>query len=550
MRISVARTLPLASLSCLLGVPIGADATTASEMNGYQIVAVSGMQAPGLGPGLTVENMVEPTINASGVVGFLGGIDGIGVTRDNSTVVLNGTPGSLGLVAREGSQAPGANPGAVWRFFTGPTIIDGQGNVSFASRIIGPVGSVGDEAKYLGSPGNLVEIVREGDRLPDLRDGRSIVSGFNLSGNLALNASSQFVFNGTIAGQNQVTSAVFTGTTGDLHVVAESGSRAPLAPEQGTVFGGFSTFINFDINKSGRVAFLTRLEGPRINNANDRAVYLYQPIDASLTGVAFEGGQAPGAAAGVVYSNLGGRVSVNTEDQVIFSSALDGPGVDASNNIGWYLYDASTTSPIARLGDQAPGAAPGVVFSEFTSIASLSDLGQAAFRTELSGPGVDAGNDNAIILADPDMMVQIIREGDQAPDAGPGVLISRLSDPVINKAGQAAFFSTLTGAGVDDSNDSALYAVDKSGRLSQIVRTGQAIDINDDPMIEELKVISDIDQLTSQSQNETGQIVFAVSFTDRTRGVLISDLATVPEPGSLALLLAAGVGALARRRRS
>ena len=78
------------------------------------------------------------------------------------------------------------------------------------------------------------------------------------------------------------------------------------------------------------------------------------------------------------------------------------------------IYDKMTIAPagtpkcviydkIALLGDQAPGTAPGVYFSSFTTPLNHSIMapridaqGRAAFIALIAGPGVDPSNQSAI----------------------------------------------------------------------------------------------------------------------------------------------------------
>ncbi len=52
---------------------------------------------------------------------------------------------------------------------------------------------------------------------------------------------------------------------------------------------------------------------------------------------------------------------------------------------------------VALTGDQAPGTAPGVVFSNFNNVDPvINNAGQTAFYGILAGPGVSTDNDRGI----------------------------------------------------------------------------------------------------------------------------------------------------------
>src|SRR5436190_2046082 len=85
----------------------GNDGIWAGVPGGLQLVLREGDQAPGTPSGVTFSTGNALLANATGQVAVVGNLKQTGsVTVDNDKCIWAGTPGSLVLAAREGSQAP------------------------------------------------------------------------------------------------------------------------------------------------------------------------------------------------------------------------------------------------------------------------------------------------------------------------------------------------------------------------------------------------------------------------------------------------------------
>jgi hypothetical protein len=190
---------------------------------------------------------------------------------------------------------------------------------------------------------------------------------------------------------------------------------------------------------------------------------------ATLRVIALTGQEAPGTG-GLLFSGPGSfpeldiypgfsSPSLNDAGEVAFSANLSGAGVTAQTNTGVFTSGAL----VAREGDVAPGTG-GSVFSAwpFSVLPMLNNAGEVAFRSNFAGAG---GDGQAIFRSD----TLVARTGDAVPGSGGAVLTGFLFSPQLNDAGEVAFSAPLTGAGVTDENDFAIFA---DGAI--VVREGDA----------------------------------------------------------------------------
>src|SRR5262249_24741672 len=107
------------------GIGAGTGGIWSGMPGNLTLVAREGFDAPGTDPGVKfgagLRGFRSPMFNESGQVGFTCSLTGPGVTSDNSQGFWLGMPGSASLVARTGDQAPGAAPGELFAFIGGST---------------------------------------------------------------------------------------------------------------------------------------------------------------------------------------------------------------------------------------------------------------------------------------------------------------------------------------------------------------------------------------------------------------------------------------------
>jgi hypothetical protein len=241
------------------------------------IVAREGQQAPGLPAGVL---FATPSLNWSPSVGgftrsgktmFSASLDGGGTTTSNDSALYHGGLGGWQLVMRKGDLCPGLANGEQFGVVGGVSMMcDDAGHLSFIASLTGPsVTSANDSSVWVGKPGNLTMLAREGDVAPGLVPS---VNGPWRFENIAQGTQTPYLVDGgAMLWQASVTDGVTGGKgvwysytpTHGLRVVAEIGSDS-LTTSLGTgTWNSTSLAGNFGSGDGGPAWF---------NNNGDFAV--------------------------------------------------------------------------------------------------------------------------------------------------------------------------------------------------------------------------------------------------------------------------------------
>jgi hypothetical protein len=402
-----------------------------------RLVSRAGDHAPGAPSGARFGPLFGiHLLSDSGQIAFGSQLREPGVVSGVNSVWL-GTPGSPTLLAREGDPAAGMPAGIEYASLQSSIkYLNGQGRLGFIGRIRGSgIDSPNNDAIWVGSPGDVTLVAREGDQPPGLPAG---VRYSNL-GDPQLNGSGQVAFPTQFTGSGINTSnyaGVFAGPPGAVRLIARTGQQAPGLPA-GDRYEGT---LEIRLNDAGHVALT--------GSANGQAAAWVGPPDAlQLLGIG--GTQAPGAPDGLNFYSFGPWGPYLAPDgDVVVVCELRSPTIK-SNHYGLFTGRPGAMDLLARTGDAAPGTAAGAIFLRFFPVDHLLSDGGMAFEGRLQGPGVTDANDAGIWLVDPSgEMELVVREG-KLFDVGGGDLrvINRLSFSAgsgFNDARQIAFQATFT----------------------------------------------------------------------------------------------------------
>ena len=338
-----------------------------------------------------------------------------------------------------------------------------------------------------------------------------------------INALGDVVFNASLEGSDVVLgndSGVWATRSSSLVIVAREGQNVP------NDVGVFDRIDPAGIADSGAILFRSTRRGAGIDVNNAEGIWSTGAGDIRL--VAGLGGQASDMPAGVAHTFFLPPIRDAASGGLAFQGNLTGPGVDGSNNRAIWVADPSgDVRAIAREGDRGPGTPSEVRFTGF-STPRLNGAGKAAFFASLSGPGVQSSNNSGLWIAGDAGAELFVREGDAAP--GTSNTLSMLAAPLLNDAGDIAFRASLTGAGVDQTNDHGLWS-NRSGMLELIARRGDAA-----PGVDAV-----IDGLpTSFSLSDTGSIGLRVTLDGDGVGTSNDAAVYVDRGGGLELLAREG----------
>ncbi len=481
-------------------------------------VAVSGQPAP-QGDGVFA-NFVNPMLNTQGQVAFtadllLGGT----VTSQNNQGLWGGLPGTLGLVAREGAQAPGTI-GTDFSFFDRPILSD-NGVIAFTATLRG-VPSSGNTGIWSGTIDAPSLVFQKGQLIPGFTD-RTFTgfSSLRLAGDhLAFLADELVGF--------FPQDAIWAGPAGTLRAIVREGDPAP-----GPGVGAYVNIADLAVSPAGQTLITS---SARRSTGSGFRGGLWSEQSGSLTVVALRSDPQSG---NITPFGTIGSSAINSAGQVAFLSShrLDSDGI---RKFGVWAGPTNNPQPVIMPGDDARG--PGTADFLNTSDVVINASGTLAFAgtLEIEPGGATLDDDHALWVGQPAALQMVARESDTAPGAD---ATFRLFDtPTLNAFGDAVFTASLTlePGKVEQNNDRGLWAYHNQ-QLRLLLRDGDEIDIDPTTGID-LRTIAAIgftggtggEDGLARGFNDDGLVVVKLTFTDNTSGIFT---AVVPEPGTLITLL-------------
>lgn len=508
--------------------PVGrADAVVVPE----RVVAVSGTPAPGT-TGVVFHVFEPPVLNGAGEVAFRASLDGpgaVGAAGFGAWSEGLGGVGALALELRGGDPAPAAlGPLTVETILSSPRFGD-AGHIGFLVKLDGPgVTNFNDTALLVGLDG-LVSIAREGTPAPAGPD-EALYSfiepgRINGAGRIAYRAGLKNQFNQSLG------SGIWTGFMGEDAGVLVAGDVAPGLGAGITIVSAALNFSGALINDTGSYIVAGVIDGPDVDQSNNNVVWI-GPSEALE--ILLREGDPPFVNDPSILAGTVGSTQLNDAGDATVSVLLSGPGVSSENDAALLFGRPGALNMIAREGEPAPGLA-NKVFAFFLEAEPLDDgriLLRANVRTagdpfSFSTPAVwvrSAGETPVLEL--------IAATGQQAPGLPEGVLLTNDLLPSINANGMVAIAAELTGVGINGDNDRAIFvpADGNAGGLRVLLRESDTIDLDLDPVGEDLRVVERIGLgglLTRPVLNDLGQIAVNVRFTDDSEAVIV--LASGPE---------------------
>ena len=249
-----------------------------------QLVARSGSAAPGTtGAFVSLDQFMS--VNSAGAVAFQSTIAGAGITQfSNDLGLWEGNPGSLQLVARTGTQAPGVAAGTTFSYLGGNGFteldLNDSGTVAFTAGLSGRK-SMDTRIPEYGSesPVHWNSLPRPMAPAPGTNGAHfgSLHSNQNSNLEPVLDANGNLAFRAVLLGGDTTSTnnvGIFAWTNNALKLVVRAGTPAPGVPNAafaptGTGFGAFAQ----PALAGGRLAFEAGIVGTGLTQSNDSGIW-------------------------------------------------------------------------------------------------------------------------------------------------------------------------------------------------------------------------------------------------------------------------------------
>ena len=318
---------------------------------------------------------------------------------------------------------------------------------------------------------------------------------------------SSFVFNeeGFTTG-----SASWVGRPGELELIARQGDPNPSGdPER--IIGLLVDWQPAIVDASGGAVFSHWLALPDQSLWRGIGAVSYFAGDA-LAAVAQPGFQAPGFPVGVELTSITPPSRIGRAGPVFVNANVRGvtPSIDGRDTTtATYLVDEGEFELLFDFRDATPITEPGVVVDFFPPPA-FNERGDLAVLTRLRGDGIDASNDEIVWTGRLGELAPLVRTGDQVPGAEPGVVFGgsprgpNITNAEMDALGNVFFAAHFAGEGVDGANDRGLLST-AGGSLRMIARTGD--------QAPGLPVDSEFLWFGAYASNARGQLAFQAQWT-------------------------------------
>jgi hypothetical protein len=209
------------------------------------------------------------------------------------------------------------------------------------------------------------------------------------------------------------------------------------------------------------------------------------------------------------------------------------PGIVTTKDDSVLLFspDGATWSAFAREHEPAPMApdAEGALYGSFFDPVA-NDAGQVAFLAMLQGPGIKAANGTGLFCGTTDHLRLIARLGSVVPDESAAATTAAwsrfISYALPGGDGAGVIFLAETGGGdATTKNTLALWAVDSTGTLRRLIRTGAPLTL-DGPALTGLTLLNAPPAAfgAARSYNSSGSVAVLATFADKSQALLRLDI--------------------------
>ena len=470
-------------------------------------------------------NVSFTAVMTAGVGGVVGGPFSSGVGYNQFTV-WSGGPGALTLEARYGDPTlDNANCGGAGAVFTSratqtiPTSPSGYMYIGGYQIAGGTVTSVDANVMWVGQSGAFHNFVRGNDlflNIPDLTNAITLHQDSlptSPQNSFRLNNLGQAAYLGKVkasVGNGNAFNDYFVGVAGPGPdaIAGQNGRVVKVVRVKDDLLGTGSQVTNYGdsaFNHAGRVFNMYGLavDVGGVTASDNQLVVMSTPTGGGYTHAILARSNGATGVGAIEYASGSGfgavaRQSLNNSGRAIWLASLKQGvgGITSDNDTALMTHKDGMVSivvqkgPASAISPALPGnLALGTVGSAGYNIA-LSNSDQVAWVGTLAGTGINVLNDQFLavstIASDGSVTHRLVlREGEQVPDAAPGLLWGGHSQSQypgpgnvgINASGIVIFQSYLQGTGITDNvNDWSTWAFYPScGTTRKVSATGMSM---------------------------------------------------------------------------
>jgi hypothetical protein len=368
------------------GVSIGNNATIFSgSADSPNLIIRSGSAAPGLA-GLTLKSWHAPVVSETGNLTFIGILSGPGITNlVNDRVIYAGTPGLLSPMLRDGQAAPLMGAGVTIKRI-GTLENNGNGTSSFFCRLAGSgiAQDVNDGVLYYGAANGPQKLLRMGEQAAGLAPGVQY-HVVHAEHHLSNSGKVGFVVNlqgaGVTTANNQ---AAYVGTPGNLMMLLRTGTQAP-GQTAGTVVSGID--YSYSINNNGYQTFNGGLAGTGVTTSNDSMMFATLangPVIFAREGSQAPG-LASGILFDSMEWDETPMAVIGPGNRIMMNATIKGNGVTTATDSALWAGTVNNLQLLARESGPVPGHNGAVVWRGLTSPhMACNAVGQVVFQATMT----------------------------------------------------------------------------------------------------------------------------------------------------------------------
>ena len=500
--------------TCLLALLLPAIAAHGDFS--IRTVAVSGSPAPGTELTTAFSGFYNAVVNRDGGVAFFGSLSGPDIVGTNAEGIWAERGGMIELVVRADDPAPGPVPGSIFHRFE-YFQYDDQGNVMFHAVFRQPAQLPWPRSIWINRNGVTTLLARTGD--PCVGVSGYVYDNYFLP--MLLRDGIGYLYASTDTSPVGGGAGVWRTDGGPVSLVGHSGDPMP-----GIINGSLNGIGSVMLSEHQIVTLFGSSNVPSETPQYRAAIWSDRDGDLTLL---LDGTDTPPGFDPAISFNLMGRPSVNRDGRLVFSTHLAGPGITEDNDQTIWTDVDGELDLVMREGDVAPCVDGGRRFCQVYAVA-INDSGTIILRADSSLDCDSVDRVTGIWAANDGDLDCVMLSQQAVPDEAPGVVFKGAGATFVNNLGQIFFEGYVSGPGIDLTNDRGIWVVQPDGEIERVFRTGTLFDVDDDPLVEDLRTIdtyyistsSNTSEGRSTSVNDRGEVAFVLRFTDASSGAFVA----------------------------